>query len=143
MAKANNEDFKNSTKYWIIDNTYVDGDVKVRDHCHITGKYRRSTHRNCNINVKLNHVIKLRISQRKNYDSHLIMQEVGKFNLKINVMPNGLKKYMSFSTNIKLNFINSSHFLFSSLESLVKNLNKNDFKYLSEEFDSNVLDIVK
>ena len=71
------------------------------------------------------------------------MQEVGKFNLKINVMPNGLKKYMSFSTNIKLNFINSSHFLFSSLESLVKNLNKNDFKYLSEEFDSNVLDIVK
>ena len=71
------------------------------------------------------------------------MQEVGKFNLKINVIPNGLKKYMSFSTNIKLNFINSFHFLFSSLESLVKNLNKNDFKYLSEEFDSNVLDIVK
>ena len=55
MTKTYNEDFKNSTKYWIIDNTYIDGDVKVRDHCHITGKYRRSTHRNCNINVKLNH----------------------------------------------------------------------------------------
>ena len=71
------------------------------------------------------------------------MQEVGKFNLKINVIPNDLKKYMSFITKIKLNFINSFHFSSSSLENLVKNLNKNDFKYLSEEFDSNVLDIVK
>ena len=30
------------------------GDVKLRDHCHITGKYRGSAHGNCNINVKLN-----------------------------------------------------------------------------------------
>ena len=30
---------KNSTKCWICDNDYVDNDVKVRDHCHITGKY--------------------------------------------------------------------------------------------------------
>ena len=31
-----------------------ENDVKVRDHCHITGKYRDSAHRDCNINVKLN-----------------------------------------------------------------------------------------
>ena len=37
--------------------SYVDGDVKVRDHCHITGKYRSSAHRDCNINVKLNHKV--------------------------------------------------------------------------------------
>ena len=55
MSKEDNEDFENSTKCWIYDNAYVDGDVKVRDHCHITGKYRGTPHRNCNINVKLNH----------------------------------------------------------------------------------------
>ena len=55
MAKKDNENFKNSTKYWICDNTYVNGDIKVRDHCHITGKYRGSAHRDCNINVRLNH----------------------------------------------------------------------------------------
>ena len=33
---------------------YVDNDVKVRDHHHITGKYRGSAHRDCNIHVKLN-----------------------------------------------------------------------------------------
>ena len=37
MAKKDNEDFENSTKCSICDNTYFDGDVKVRDHCHITG----------------------------------------------------------------------------------------------------------
>ena len=30
---------KNSAKCWICDNDYVDNDVKVRDHCHIPGKY--------------------------------------------------------------------------------------------------------
>ena len=37
MTKDDNEDFENSTKCWICDNDYIDSDVKVRDHCHITG----------------------------------------------------------------------------------------------------------
>ena len=70
------------------------------------------------------------------------MQELAKFNLKINVLPNGLEKYMSFSINNKLSFIDSFRFLSSSLDSLVKNLAKDDFKYLSQEFHNNVLDLV-
>ena len=54
MTKKDDEDFENSTKCWICDNIYVDCDVKVRDDCHITGKYRGCGHRNCNINVELN-----------------------------------------------------------------------------------------
>ena len=54
MAKEDNEDFKKSTKSWIWDNDYIDTNVKVRDHCHITGKYRGSSHKDCNINLKLN-----------------------------------------------------------------------------------------
>ena len=57
MTNEDNENFKNSAKCWICDNEYVDTDVKVRDHCHITGKYRGSAHRDCNINLKLNHKI--------------------------------------------------------------------------------------
>ena len=71
------------------------------------------------------------------------MQELGKFNLKINVIPNGLEKYMSFTINSNLSFIYSFQFLSSLLDSLVENLSKDDFKYLSQEFDNNVLDIVK
>ena len=50
---------------------------------------------------------------------------------------------MSFNLNNKLIFIDSFQFLSSSLDSLVKNLGKNHFKYLSQEFDTNVLDFVK
>ena len=53
MTEEDNEDFKNSTKSWIWDNDYIDTDVKVRNHCHITGKYRGSSHKDCNINLKL------------------------------------------------------------------------------------------
>ena len=38
VTKENNKDFKSSTKCWICDNDYVATDVKVRDHCQITGK---------------------------------------------------------------------------------------------------------
>ena len=71
------------------------------------------------------------------------MEELGKFNNKISAIPNGLEKYMSFTINNKSSFIDSFQFLSSLLDSLVKNLGKNDFKYLSQEFHNNTLDLVK
>ena len=53
------------------------------------------------------------------------------------------KSIMSFSINNKLSLIDTFQFLRYSLDSLVKNLGKDDFKYLSQEFDNNVLDLVK
>ena len=52
MAKKD-EDIENSSKCWNCDNFYVDGDVNVRDHCHINGKYGGSAHRDCNIKIKI------------------------------------------------------------------------------------------
>ena len=54
MTNEDNENFKDSTKCWICDNDYSDNDVKVRYHFHITGKYRGSEQRYCNISLKLN-----------------------------------------------------------------------------------------
>ena len=68
-----NGDFESSAKCWICDNTCFDSDVKVRDHCHITGKYRGSIYRHCNIKVKLNHKISFIFHNLKNYDSHFII----------------------------------------------------------------------
>ena len=73
MTKEDNEDFKNSTKCWICDTDYIDTDVKVREQCHITGKYRGSGNKDCNINLKLNHKIPIVFHNIKNYDCHLIV----------------------------------------------------------------------
>ena len=50
---------------------------------------------------------------------------------------------MTFIINNKLSFIESFQSLGSSLDSLAKYLNKDDFKYLSQKLDNNVLDLVK
>ena len=71
------------------------------------------------------------------------MQEIGKFDIKVNVIPNGLEKYIAFTINRNLVFIDSMQFVNSSLDSLVKNLSDNDFKYLSKEFSGDLLKLVK
>ena len=53
-----------------------------------------------------------------------------KFNLKIDVIPNGLEKYMAFFLGRDIIFIDSMQFMNSSLDKLVKNLSDKDFKYL-------------
>ena len=60
------------------------------------------------------------------------MQELGHFNPKINVIPNGLQKYMCFTISNKLSFIESFQYLSSSLDNLIKILSKDDFKCMSQ-----------
>ena len=55
MTRKDNQDFENCTKCLICDNDFTDNDVKVTDHCHITGKNKGSAHRGFNINIKLYH----------------------------------------------------------------------------------------
>ena len=121
MTIKGKEDFENSTKCWICDNAYFDGDAKPRDHCHINGKYRVSAHRGFNIKVKLNHKISVVFHNLNNYDLRLVMQELGRFSVKMYPIPNGSEKYMSFSINNKLSFVDGFQFLNSSLNSLIKN----------------------
>ena len=116
------------------------GENKVRDHCHVTGKYRGSAHWSCNINLKLTEKVPEIFHNLRGYDSHLIRQEIGNSDVKINVIPNALEKYIAFTINNNLVFIDSMQFMNSSLDALVKNLSDNDFKYLSQEFSGDLLE---
>ena len=71
------------------------------------------------------------------------MQGRGKFNVKVSVIPNRLEKYMTFTINNNLVFIDSMHFMNYSLNKLVKNLSNNDFKYLSQIFSGDLLELIK
>ena len=79
----------------------------------------------------------------RGFDSHLIIEEISKFDVKVSVIPNGFEKCMAFTINTNLVFIDSMQFMNSSLDSLVKNLSDNDFKHLSEEFCGELLELVK
>ena len=47
------KDLKLTNSYWICDKLFDIGDDKVRDHCHITVKYRGAAQWSCDINLKL------------------------------------------------------------------------------------------
>ena len=51
---------------------------KVRDHDHLTGKYRRAAHSNCNINVKQKQssFVPIFFHIFPGYDSHLIFEQL-------------------------------------------------------------------
>ena len=91
MSVEDERSFKSSNKCWICNQLFAAGNNKVRDHDHVTGKYEGSAHWNCNINLKLSKKVPVIFHNLKAYDSHLIMQEIGKFDVKIGVTPNGLK----------------------------------------------------
>ena len=79
----------------------------------------------------------------RGYNSHLIFCELNKFDVKIDVLPNGLEKYMAFFLKKNLVFIDSMQSINSSLDELVKNLCDDYFKYLTEEFSSENLELLK
>ena len=71
------------------------------------------------------------------------MNLINEFDVNVSVIPNRFKKYLAFTINKNLVFIDSKQFMNSSLEKLVKNISDNDFKYLSEELDSDHIKLVK
>ena len=108
MSAEENEKFEMANICWICGRLIENYDNKVRYHCHITGKYRGAEHCSCNINLKITKKVPVIFHNLKGYDSHLIFKKLSKFNgLKISVIPNGLEKYMAFTLNKNLVFIDS------------------------------------
>ena len=52
MSALENEEFERSNICWLC-GKLIDFDVKVRDLCHISGKYRKRSRWKCNINLKI------------------------------------------------------------------------------------------
>ena len=135
--------FQQSNSCWICKKLIDNDEEKVRDHCHVTGKFRGAAHWNCNINFQLTKKVPVIFHNLRGYDSHLIFNELDKFDVKISVLPDGLEKYMTLCLNKSLVFIDSMQFMNFSLYKLVKNLSDEDFKYLVEEFGSENLELLK
>ena len=81
MTKEDEKDFQKAIKCHICDQQYTDKDIRVRDHCHITGKFRGSAHQDCNLKLQIEpETIKIPVifHNLRGYDSHFIMQQIGK-----------------------------------------------------------------
>ena len=92
MSEEEEHLFQQSNSCWICKKLIDNDDEKVRDHCHVTGKFRGAAHWDCNINFQLTKKVPVIFHNLKGYDSHLIFDEPKNFEVKIDVIPNRLEK---------------------------------------------------
>ena len=57
IMSAEEERFEMSNICWICNKLFDVSDNKVRDHCHISGKYGGAAHWSCNVNFKMTKLI--------------------------------------------------------------------------------------
>ena len=119
MTDEDFENFRNATHCSICGGEL--GVEVARDHCHLTGKFRGAAHMSCNLNCRLRERIPVFFHNLRGYDSHLIMEAIGKTKKRINCIPQNHEKYISFSLG-KMEFVDTFQFLSTSLEKLVNNL---------------------
>ena len=105
---------------WIWEKLIDNDDEKVRDHCHVTRKFRAAAHWSCNINLQLTKKVPIIFHNLRGYDSHLIFNELDKFDVKISVIPNGLEKYMAFFWKKTYSLLTACNFWFLALINLLK-----------------------
>ena len=72
MSEEEEHLFQQSNSCWIREKVIDNDEQKVRDHCHVTGKFRGAAHGNCNINLQLTKNVSVIFYNLRGYDSHLI-----------------------------------------------------------------------
>ena len=160
FEKKEAERFNKETKCWICEGEFNDDkDVKVRDHCHFTGRYRGAAHNSCNLKYKKPNFTPVVFHNLSGYDSHLFIKNLGFTAGNIDCIPNNGEKYISFTKSVEVNsytkevknkkgetevvtkplhhkmrFINSFKFMNISLDSLVNNLPEEAFNNLKRYY---------
>ena len=74
MSEEEEHLFQESNSCWICKKLIYNDEEKVRDHCHITGKFRSAAHWNCNLNFQLTKkVLVIFPINLRGYDSQFLM----------------------------------------------------------------------
>ena len=106
----------------------------VKDHCHITGKYRGAAHNSCNLKLRIKpktDQIPVVFHNLRGYDAHHLMQAMSQLQREVKCIANNMEKYITFSVG-GLRFIDSLNFLQSSLDSLVSATPKDSLRNTAE-----------
>ena len=104
MTEEEENLFTKSSNCWICKKSINNNnnEENVRDHCHVTGKFRGAAHRKFNVNFQLTKKVLVIFHNLRGYGSPLIFNELDKFDVKLKVIPNGLEKHMAFFFKKKL-----------------------------------------
>ena len=89
---------------------------KVKDHCHVTGKFRGGAYNKCNLKLRTPRKLPIIFNNLPRYDGHIIFKKLNNFDVDVAVAPKGIDKYMSIIVNRYITFIDSLQFYNSLLD---------------------------
>jgi hypothetical protein len=93
---------RNATVCYVCHEEFTEENYKVRDHNHRKGDYRGAAHLKCNFEIRNPNFIPVFMHNLANYDSHLLIKQLGKVSGNINAIPETDQKYMNFTQTIKV-----------------------------------------
>ena len=79
MTIENEDDYQNSKDFWICNQKINKDKDKVRDYCHITGKYRGAPHKKCNSVLRIPRKLPIILHNLEGYDGDLIFRKLNNF----------------------------------------------------------------
>ncbi|KAE9540697.1 hypothetical protein AGLY_003942 [Aphis glycines] len=127
----------------------VNNYTRIRDHDHLTGKFRQTLCNICNLSLKQPKYVPVFIHNLSNYDAHFIVTELGYDTHRIKVIPNNEEKFVTFSKYISndftIRFVDTFRFMATSLSTLAANLitpNFEKFRITAKHFSNNDLPLV-
>ena len=123
------ESFQLAEECWLCEQLFTEGTElrKVRDHDHLTGKYRGAAHNICNIQSqqRSSSFVPIFFHNFSGYDCHLIFEELliqaFEKGYEPKIFPKSMENYVSVQIGC-LRFLDSYRFLSCSLDKLVKSL---------------------
>ena len=78
IMTTQDEDIYSNLQILLICNEKLNTD-KVRDHCHITDKFRGAAQNQCNLKLKISKKLPIIFHNLEGYDGHIIFKELNKF----------------------------------------------------------------
>ncbi|EZA58220.1 hypothetical protein X777_01597 [Ooceraea biroi] len=101
LTQDERENFNSAIHCYIYEKPFAPDDTRVRDHCHLTGRYRGPAHANCNLNYKDSYTIPIVFHNLSGYDAHFIIKELANnFKGNVDVLPITKEKYISFTKHV-------------------------------------------
>ncbi|EZA53574.1 hypothetical protein X777_06972 [Ooceraea biroi] len=122
------EELRDAALCHVCGKPFAAADIRVHDHCYLTGCFRGPAHSTCNLNYKDSHVIPVIFHNLSGYDAHFMIEDVANaFEGGVELLPLTKERYIAFMKNItntedkyecrtcvKLRFIDSYKFLSAS-----------------------------
>ena len=149
--------YDNSTNYHICNEEL--GEDRVRDHFHLSGKFRGAAHEVCNLKCKVPTFFPNVYHNLSGYESHLFIKTLGNSKVDISCIQNNEENYISFTKHVivdkcvnkegrkinvkrELRFIDSLTFMASRLDKLPSNFKIDQFITFKKYYRDNQLSLL-